>query len=340
MLKLGGASTAATDSAKAWVCPTRAAGSIYEAATFRIQCVRCHRYRVPQRCGEFQGFFNDMRERMGINTRVIGSGTPWQHGIAERHRGILGTMWRKIVYEHDMRRTLMARVALSAMVNAKNSTNTRNNMTPEEAVFGRSLKFTEVVNRDDADILMGVRGRHGMAWKASQIRTVAKIMLLERDVTKRVRRAMLRKAPTIMGEVCPGARIYFWSASPTCGHRRQDSERWRGPATVIARESRGRYYLSWRGQAMLVAEEQVRHATSLEAAAADKVQRDVTTTAELEDKQYHDVSDEHAQPKIKGVKRMIFKIKGADGSGVLRSIRAATEYHFRGFPGVCVVSRD
>ena len=42
--------------------------------------------------GEFQGFFNDMRERMGINTRVVGSGTPWQHGIAERHRGILGTM--------------------------------------------------------------------------------------------------------------------------------------------------------------------------------------------------------------------------------------------------------
>ena len=42
------------------------------------------------------------------------------------------------------------------------------------------------------------------------------------------------------------------------------------------------------------AKEQMTHATSLEAAAADKVQRDVTITAERDDKQYQDVSGEHA----------------------------------------------
>ena len=183
-------------------------------------------------------------------------------------------MWRKIQYEHDIKGKYMTGVALAAIVNAKNSTMTRNGMTPEQAVFGRSLKFTEVTNRDDDEILMGVLGSHGLAWKASQIRTAAKIMLLERDVTEKVRRAMLRQAPTVIGEVCPGTRVYFWTQDPMRGRKRQDAERWRGPATVIARESQGRYYISWRGQVVFVAKEQMRHATSVEAVAAEQVKRE------------------------------------------------------------------
>lgn len=78
---------------------------------------------------------------------------------------------------------------------------------------------------------------------------------------------------------------------------------------MIARESQGRHYISWRGQVVLVANEQMRHATSLEAAAADQVQSDVTITPDCDDKQYRDVADEGAKPKIKGVKRNIFKLK-------------------------------
>ena len=57
--------------------------------------------------GEFQGYFNSMCEQMGIDTRVVGSGAPWQHGVAERHGGILGTIWRKIAYAHDMGESLL-----------------------------------------------------------------------------------------------------------------------------------------------------------------------------------------------------------------------------------------
>ena len=69
---------------------------------------------------------------------------------------------------------------------------TRNGVTQEQAVFGRTLNFTELANRDDDEVLMSVLGSHGVARKASQIRTAAKMMLLERDATEKVRRAMLR----------------------------------------------------------------------------------------------------------------------------------------------------
>ena len=84
---------------------------------------------------------------------------------------------------------------------------------------------------------------------------------------------------------------------------REDAERWRGPATVIARESQGRFYLSWRGQVVLVAREQMRLATSLEAAAATETARNVAITGEQDDRQFHNVANDEAQPKIKKVRK-------------------------------------
>ena len=102
---------------------------------------------------------------------------------------------------------------------------TRNGMTPEQAVFGRSLRFTELSNTDDDQVLMSVLGNHGLAWKASQIRTAAKVMLLSNDALDKVRRAMLRQALTVIGDVTPGSRVYFWSPNPMRGRKRQDAER-------------------------------------------------------------------------------------------------------------------
>ena len=154
----------------------------------------------------------------------------------------------------------------------------------------------------------------------------AKIILLQRDVTEKIRRVMLRQAPTIIGDVCPGTRVYFWSADPMRGRNRQDHERWRGPATVIARESQGCYYLNWRGPVVFVAKEQMRHAMSLEAAAADQVQKDVSITAESDDRQLRNIVDDGAQPTIKKVKRKIFKLKGNHDPKVHKRIRDEIEH--------------
>ena len=120
---------------------------------------------------------------------------------------------------------------------------TRHGLTAEQAVFGRSLRFTEMGTVDDGDeVLVSVLGSYGPAWRAAQIRTAAKMYLVQGDASDKVRRAMLRKAPVVLGELCPGSRVYFWAPSINRGRLRQDPERWKGPATVIAKQSASRYF--------------------------------------------------------------------------------------------------
>ena len=105
--------------------------------------------------GEFQSYFLDLCEQMGIDTKLSGAGAAWQNGIAERHGGILGTIWRKLAYEHDIKGKYLVEIALASVVQAKSATMTRNGTTPEQAAFGRSLRFTEATNNDDDEVLMG-----------------------------------------------------------------------------------------------------------------------------------------------------------------------------------------
>ena len=78
---------------------------------------------------------------------------------------------------------------------------------------------------------------------------------------------------------------------------------------MIAKASQGRHYISWRGQVVLVAKEQMRHVTSVEAAAVETVQEDISVTAARNDKQHRDVADAAAIPQIKPVKKKIVKFR-------------------------------
>ena len=70
-------------------------------------------------------------------------------------------------------------MALAACCKARNSVMMRNGLTAEQAVFGRNLRFTELSNVDDGDeVLVSILGAYGPAWRASQIRTAAKLHLL------------------------------------------------------------------------------------------------------------------------------------------------------------------
>ena len=65
---------------------------------------------------------------------------------------------------------LVARVS-----QAKNAILTRAGLTPEQAVFGRPLRWTESISRDDEEVMLAALGADGEAWKAAQIRSVAKV---------------------------------------------------------------------------------------------------------------------------------------------------------------------
>ena len=148
--------------------------------------------------GEFEGAFNDMCEDYGIDTRIAGAHAPWQNGIAERHGKILGTIWDKLVSDYQVTGRRFAKRTLAICVQAKNATITRNGITAEQAVFGRKLRWAESCNTDDDHILMSVLGSDGPAWLDAQMRTSARIVMLQRDCSEKVRRAMLRRAPEVM----------------------------------------------------------------------------------------------------------------------------------------------
>ena len=182
-----------------------------------------------------------------------------------------------------------AKTALNVCVQAKNSTLTRNGLTPEQAVFGRALRWPGVAGTADEDELpLASLGTEGEVWLAAQIRAAARMALLSRDASDKVRRAVLRRAPAAVGELVHGTRVFFWSPHPTKGRQRQDALRWRGPATVIARESIGRYYVGWRSRVSLVAKDQIRLATMEEAAAHDVIGKDMAMTADP--KSYQDMT--------------------------------------------------
>ena len=248
---------------------------------------------VVDQGGEFQAAFVQLCEEHGIDSRVVGSHAPWQHGLAERHGAILGEIWTKTVKEFGVVGRKKAKIALASCVQAKNSTMTRNGMTPEQAVFGRSLRWFESANRDDDEVLLAVLGSDGDAWLAAQIRAAARVALISKDASDKVRRAMLRKAPTISSELIPGCRVYFWSPNPLKGRVRADPHRWRGPATVIAKEGASRYYISWRARILLVAKENLRHASTEECAAMEFIAKDAAMTA---DQQYYDDITGHDKP--------------------------------------------
>ena len=94
--------------------------------------------RLLDQGGEFQGYLIKLMEEFGIDSRVVGANAAWQHGIVERHGGLLGTLWRKVVYDFHVKGSGMAAISLSAILNAKNSTMSRIGATPEQAEFGNS----------------------------------------------------------------------------------------------------------------------------------------------------------------------------------------------------------
>ena len=76
-----------------------------------------------------------------------------------------------------------------------------------------------------------------------------------------------------------GAQIYFWV--PQLKRYNRDSGQWRGPATVLVQEQQKRYFVSWRGRLLLLAEENMRLATPEELALSEPVKEDVLHIQEL-----------------------------------------------------------
>lgn len=145
---------------------------------------------------------------------------------------------------------------------------------------------------------------------------------------------MLRKAPVVLGVLCPGSRVCFGVPTVQRGRLRQDPERWRGPATVIAKQGASRYFVAYRAEVLLIVREQMQRSSSIENAAAERIVDDMDFVSQDPDRSrtYQYVADEDAQPPIAPLRTtevVVLQVADQQDNGTLTPFGTATPVLFR-----------
>ena len=272
--------------------------------------------------GEFEKDVVNMMEELSIEAEVTASHASWQLAMGERHGGMFGTIWQAVITEHQCSNKRDVKLALDAALLAKNTTVTRNGHNAYQAVLGQEPRdpTSAIADNDDTDLSSRqMLGPHSEVGRAASMRHTAKMAILKLDVSDKLRRAISRGPPdnrSHQHEYLPGSRIYFWEPHASKGRQRQDPGRWRGPALIILREKHQRYFVSWHGRLLLLAAENIRPASTEEAAAFDLIYEEAETfTKEWTDKgeadlEYEDKTQDDHPPEVPPEKQPQSMLKG------------------------------
>ena len=105
-------------------------------------------------------------------------------------------------------------------------------------MYGRPVRWAHEMIEDNEDPgLAGLRQIYREAWPATQARRTAGMITIGVDVSGKLKKAAVRRDPTVMDDPGIGTRMYFYSPHPVKNRRRRDGLGWRGPATVRATKS-------------------------------------------------------------------------------------------------------
>ena len=266
----------------ACLCKTRR--SDYVARKFMLHWVQI--FGAPEHVchdqgGEFELAFISLLEEMAVPTTVTGSHAPWQLSVGERHGAILGTMVSAITAEHTTEGFTAMKLVLSSAVAAKNMTVTRDGFTPNQRLFGAEVKFPSLTEDSAKPSFAEALDSESEYARAHKMRITARLALIRMDVQDKMRRAILRKpAHENEGPFMPGTQIYFW-VPKRLTKRYSRRGQWRGPATILVREAKERYFVSWRGRALLLAAPNIRLATREELALNEPAKEDADSLGEL-----------------------------------------------------------
>lgn len=187
----------------------------------------------------------------------------------------MGTLISAIVAEHGVEGYRSMKLAIAAAAAAKNAALTRDGFTPNQRVFGSECRWPSLNDEECAPSFAEAVGTESEVARSHRMRTTARIALLRQDVREKMRRAILRKPATSQGPFSPGTQVYFWTPGVKSRYSKTRGSVWRGPGTVLVQEKNKRYFVSWRGRLLLLAEENLRLATAEELALTEPV-RDET----------------------------------------------------------------
>ncbi|CAE7305094.1 unnamed protein product, partial [Symbiodinium sp. KB8] len=243
---------------------------------------------------EFMGSqFQEHMSQLGAAVHYTDGASPWQNGKAERtvqtlKNKILLTIKDITAHEEELD------VVVAHVVSAYNSMYDRHGFTPDQRVFGRSVRMPASLLADDRlnqELLMESAG--DAVQRSWDIRSAARQAWLKKDdaeAVRRARRVQTRSTDVHSYTLQPGQRVYVWRRSE---HRHG----WTGPGALIAQVPGGTsWWINVRGRLWKASAEQIRPAADEEDLGASlmiELHRDLTKQLK-EGRQvtFQDITDE------------------------------------------------
>ena len=206
-----------------------------------------------------RGAFAKGLSSRGVILRNIGVESPEQLGRVERHGGILKGMMQRIIHELGLTGELQVKEALSESLHTKNSQSRIKGFTPTQWVFGKLPKEPGMATDEKMDlgVLEALADeRHEFA-QVMEIRETARKAFVREDLSRRVAKAILRKAAPVSKEYGVGDLVCF----------KTDQSGWSTASRVIGFEGPKVVWLIHQGTPICAALDRLRPVNAAEALA-------------------------------------------------------------------------
>ena len=205
-----------------------------------------------------QGRFRDLLRIHGIQLRYAGLEAPFQIGRTERQGGILKDIIKSAVEEQQIIGVQDMKMLVMECAMVKNTRLNHHGFSPAQWVLGKLPGEVTSLTSEDATagnigVQEDVMDSEDIFAKQLMIRQSAKMAYGKVDSSRRIRAALLRKSVPLRGPYAPGDLV--------CFHRR---DRWHGPGRIIGKEGRSTFWIVHAGIPIVVAENQIRPATTKE----------------------------------------------------------------------------
>ena len=168
--------------------------------------------------------FLEMCENTNISIMHTAAESAFSNGICERNHAIIDEMVYKIMEQQPR---LSLGVALAWAVNSKNSLQMVEGYSPYQLVFGRNPNLPSVIH-DSSPALEGMTKSEIVASHLNASHNARKAFV-QAEASEKIRRALRHRVRPSGKKYDQGEHVYF---------KREDSNRWKGPATVIGHDGK------------------------------------------------------------------------------------------------------
>ena len=175
--------------------------------------------------GEFaNSLFLEMCENYNIQVMHTAAYSPFSNGLNERNHAVVDEMVRKILSGQPQ---CSLEVALAWAINSKNCLQMTNGYSPYQLVYGRNPNLPGVLT-DKPPALEGTTTSQMLASHLNASHAARKAFI-EVEASEKIRRALRHNIRGSGVKYSSGDSVYF---------KREDSNEWKGPASVIGVEGK------------------------------------------------------------------------------------------------------